>query len=253
MTKKRQILLMKVGVWALGLFGIAQVGWWLRDGLIGLGANPIEKVLNHSGWWTLTMLMVSLAVTPLRRITGRNELVKLRRPLGLFAFFWATIHFSIYLGLDQLFDWHFILEDISERPFITVGFAAWLILLSLAFTSTKGWIRRMGKKWTLLHRGVYLAGLLGVIHFYWRVKADTREPLIFAAVFVGLMALRMHWTERRKRARRQTTSTSLTSSTSSTGPTSSTSPEATHARDGTEGRESAAGARRPAHAGAGAG
>ena len=201
MTKKRRVRLMKVGLWALGLFPLAQVGWWLRDGLVGLGANPIEKVLLHSGWWTMTLLMAALAVTPLRRITGWNELAKLRRPMGLFAFFWATVHFGVYIGLDQFFEWAFIWEDIAERPFITVGFAAWVILLALAFTSTKGWIRRLGRKWTLLHRGVYLAGLLAVIHYYWRVKADTREPLIFAAIFVGLMALRMHWTDRRKSRR----------------------------------------------------
>lgn len=201
MNRKQRILVLKVGVWGLGLFPLAQVAWWLRHGLIGLGANPIEKLLLHSGWWTLALLMATLAITPLRRVTGRNELVKLRRPMGMFAFFWASLHFGVYLGLDQGFAWQFIGEDIAERPFITVGFAAWLILLSLAFTSTRGWIRRLGRKWTLLHRGVYLAGLLGVIHFYWKVKADTREPLIFAAVFVGLMALRMRWTERQSRRR----------------------------------------------------
>ena len=237
---KRRILILKTGVWALGLFPLAQLGWWLRDGFIGLGANPIEKVLLHSGWWTLTLLMASLAVTPMRRITGRNELVKLRRPLGLFAFFWATVHLSIYLGLDQVFEWRYIWEDIAERPFITVGFAAWLILLSLAFTSTRGWIRRLGRKWTLLHRGVYLAGLLGIIHFYWRVKADTREPLIFAAVFVGLMTLRMGWTARRRRrapARK----------------TRSSDTKESHAGDGPEGAGRAAGAGRAIGAGAGAG
>ncbi|MFO7895212.1 MAG: protein-methionine-sulfoxide reductase heme-binding subunit MsrQ [Longimicrobiales bacterium] len=201
MNRRRRVWGLKAGVWALGLFPLARVGWWVRDGLIGLGANPIEKVLLHSGWWTLTLLMAALAVTPLRRITGWNELVKLRRPMGLFAFFWATIHFGVYIGLDQFFEWTFIWEDIAERPFITVGFAAWLILLALALTSTRGWIRRLGKRWTLLHRGVYLAGLLGVIHFYWRVKADTREPLIFGAVFVALMALRMQWTKRRAKGR----------------------------------------------------
>lgn len=239
MNRKRRILLLKVGVWGLGLFPLAQVAWWLRDGLIGLGANPIEKVLLHSGWWTLTLLMATLAITPLRRVTGRNELVKLRRPLGLFAFFWATLHFGIYLGLDQVFEWRFIWEDIAERPFITVGFTAWLILLSLAFTSTRGWIRRLGRKWTLLHRGVYLAGLLGVIHFYWKVKADTREPLIFAAIFVGLMALRMHWTARqgRRRARQADRSRSRES----------------YAGHGAERGRAAAGADREVGAGAGVG
>lgn len=199
MDRRRRVRLLKGAVWALGLFPLARVAWWLREGLIGLGANPIEKVLHHSGWWALTLLLATLAITPLRRVTGRNELIKLRRPLGLFAFFWATIHLGIYLGLDQLFAWDFIVEDVVERPFITVGFAAWMILLPLAMTSTRGWIRRLGKRWTLLHRGIYLAGVLGVIHFYWRVKADTREPLIFAAVFVALMALRSQWTARSRR------------------------------------------------------
>lgn len=188
------MLLLKSGVWVLGLWPAGRLAWWLREGIYGLGANPIERVLHHTGWWTLSLLLVSLAVTPLRRITGRNELIKLRRPLGLFAFFWGTLHLGIYLGLDQLFDWEFIIEDILERPFITVGMAAWIILLPLALTSTRGSIRRLGKRWTQLHRGVYLAAALGVIHYYWRVKADTREPLIFAAVFLGLMALRMRWT-----------------------------------------------------------
>lgn len=190
---KRRIRLLKAGVWVLGLFPLARVAWWLRGGPYGLGANPIERVLHHSGWWTLALLLVTLAVTPVRRLTGRNELIKLRRPLGLFAFFWATVHFSIYTGLDQGFAWSFILEDVIERPFITVGFAAWVVLLLLAVTSTRGWIRRLGRRWTLLHRGAYLAAVLGVVHFYWRVKADTREPLIFAAVFVALMLLRARW------------------------------------------------------------
>jgi sulfoxide reductase heme-binding subunit YedZ len=196
MDRKRRVRLLKVLVWALGLFPLARVAWWLRDGPFGLGANPIERVLHHTGWWALTLLLVTLAITPLRRITGRNELIKLRRPLGLFAFFWATVHFAIYIGLDQVFAWSFIIEDVVERPFITVGFAAWIILLLLAGTSTRGWIRRLGKRWTFLHRGAYLAAAMGVIHFYWRVKADTREPLIFAAVFVALMALRSRWARR---------------------------------------------------------
>lgn len=189
---------LKILVWALGLLPLARVAWWLRDGIYGLGANPIERVLHHSGWWTLALLLATLLITPLRRITGRNDLIQLRRPLGLFAFFWATVHFALYLGLDQLFAWEYIIEDVIERPFITVGFAAWLALLPLAITSTRGWIRRLGRRWRLLHRTIYLAAALGIIHYYWRVKADTTEPLLFAAVFVGLMALRMRWTERQR-------------------------------------------------------
>jgi sulfoxide reductase heme-binding subunit YedZ len=198
MDAKRRILILKVLVWGLGLFPLAQVAWWLREGPFGLGANPIERVLHHSGWWALALVLVTLAVTPVRRLSGRNELIKLRRPLGLFAFFWATIHLAIYLGLDQVFAWGFILEDVAERPFITVGFAAWVILLLLAVTSTRGWIRRLGRQWTRLHRSVYLAALLGLVHYYWRVRADLREPLIFAALFVALMALRTRWTARNR-------------------------------------------------------
>ena len=187
---------MKVGVWALGLYPLVRVLWpiW-REGFFGggLGADPIQRVLDHTGWWTIIFLITTLAVTPARRITGRNELIKLRRLLGLFAFFYATLHFSIYVGLDQFFGWDFILEDIVERPFITFGFLAWVVLLALAVTSTRGWIRRLGKGWTRLHRLVYLAGLLGVIHYYWRVKADTRAPAVFAAIFVALMLLRLRW------------------------------------------------------------
>jgi sulfoxide reductase heme-binding subunit YedZ len=192
------VLTLKALVWAFGLFPLARLGWWLRDGLGGLGANPIERVLHHTGWWALVMLVATLAVTPLRRLTGRNELIRTRRPLGLFAFFYATLHLGVYLGLDQVFEWEFILEDVLERPFITVGMAAWLLLVPLAVTSTKGWIRRLGRRWTLLHRAAYLATVLGVIHFYWRVKADTSVPLIFAAAFVAHLALRMRWTARRR-------------------------------------------------------
>lgn len=199
MGARRRLLLLKGGVWLLGLYPIGRVAWWLRDGLLGLGANPIERVLHHTGWWALTLLLVTLAVTPVRRITGRNELAKLRRPLGLFAFFYATLHFAIYLGLDQVFGWAYILEDVAERPFITVGVLAWLLLLPLALTSTRGWIRRLGRRWALLHRLIYLAAGLGVIHFYWRVKADTRVPLLFAAALVALLLLRMEWTRRSAR------------------------------------------------------
>ncbi|HUE77589.1 MAG TPA: protein-methionine-sulfoxide reductase heme-binding subunit MsrQ [Longimicrobiales bacterium] len=206
MDLRQRVLLLKTAVWLLGLYPLARVGWWLRDGLIGLGANPIEKVLHHTGWWALTLLLVTLAVTPLRRLTGRNELTRTRRPMGLFAFFYATLHFGIYLGLDQLFGWRFILEDVAERPFITVGFLAWLLLIPLAMTSTRASIRRLGKRWTLLHRLIYVTGALGIIHFYWRVKADTRVPLIFAAVFIALMLLRAkprRWLKKSSLTRRQ--------------------------------------------------
>ena len=156
----------------------------------GLGANPIEKITHRTGWWALVLLTVTLSVSPVRRLTGKPNLVRYRRLLGLFAFFYATLHFLTYLVLDQFFGWSFILEDIAERPFITVGFAAWLILLTLAVTSTTGWIRRLRKNWQRLHRMVYAAALAGGVHFLWKVKADTREPLVFLAIISVLLLLR---------------------------------------------------------------
>jgi methionine sulfoxide reductase heme-binding subunit len=180
--------------WAVGLYPLARVSWWLRDGVVGLGANPIERVLHHTGWWALVLLITTLAVTPARRLTGRNALIRLRRPLGLFAFFYATLHLTIYVGLDQLFAWSFIVEDVVERPFITVGLAAWLLLLPLAITSTRGWIVRLGRRWVLLHKLVYLAAPLGILHYFWRVRADTRAPILFAVALLALLALRIRWT-----------------------------------------------------------
>jgi methionine sulfoxide reductase heme-binding subunit len=185
----------RTGAWALGLYPLGRVVWWLRDGVYGLGANPIERVLHHTGWWALVLLIATLAVTPTRRLTGWNRLARARRPIGLFAFFYATLHFAVYLGLDQLFGWTYILEDLVERPFITVGFVAWLLLLPLAVTSTRGWIARLGRRWVLLHRLIYVAAPLGLLHFYWRVRADTRAPIVMALVLVALLAIRV-WTRR---------------------------------------------------------
>ena len=170
----------------------------------GLGANPIEKITHRTGWWALVLLTVTLSVTPVRRLTGKSDLVRYRRLLGLFAFFYATLHFLTYLVLDQFFGWTYILEDIAERPFITVGFAAWLILLILAVTSTAGWIRRLRKNWLRLHRMVYLAAVAGGVHFLWKVKADTREPLVFLFLIAVLLLLRVWAPWNRRTARRGT-------------------------------------------------
>ncbi|MFQ5889529.1 MAG: sulfite oxidase heme-binding subunit YedZ [Gemmatimonadota bacterium] len=181
---------LKAGAWALGLFPLARLGW--RVATEGLGANPIEAVNDWSGWWGLTLLTITLAVTPVRRLTGRNELIKVRRTLGLFAFTYVTIHFLNYLVLDQFFAWSFIVEDITERPYILAGFTAFLILTSLAVTSTRGWIRRLGRRWQQLHRLVYLAGGLGVLHYLWQGKqADTRAPMTFGLIVMTLLALRL--------------------------------------------------------------
>jgi sulfoxide reductase heme-binding subunit YedZ len=158
----------------------------------GLGGNPIEEMLHRTGWWTLAFLMLTLTVTPVRRLTGIGWLVKLRRMLGLYAFFYATLHFGVYIGVDQFFAWEYILEDIGERPYITVGFTALLILAPLAATSTKRMIKRLGgRRWNRLHRLVYVAAALGVLHFLWLVKADIREPVIFGAVLATLLGYRL--------------------------------------------------------------
>ncbi len=166
-----------------------------------LGANPIERITLLTGFSALTLLTTTLAITPVRRLTGWNEAVKLRRLVGLFAFFYVCLHFLTYLVLDHFFDWETVVEDIVKRPYITVGFTAFLLLIPLAVTSTKGWIRRLGKRWQKLHRLVYLAAGLGVLHFFWKVKADTREPLIFAAIVAALLLFRLPIL-RRTRARR---------------------------------------------------
>jgi sulfoxide reductase heme-binding subunit YedZ len=173
------------------------IGCLVPAGILGvravrgdLTANPLELLTNWTGYTTLVLVMVTLAVTPVRRLTGWNGVIRLRRLIGLFAFFYACIHFSIYIGLDIFFDWGRIIEDILLRPYITVGFTAFVLLIPLALTSTKGWIRRLGKRWQKLHRLIYAVGALGVLHYYWKVKADTREPLVFAAIFVVLMVLR---------------------------------------------------------------
>ncbi len=156
-----------------------------------LGANPIEKLTLTTGKTALILLVLALAVTPLRRLTGWNHLIKVRRLIGLFAFFYVCLHFAIYIGLDQFFAFGDIGEDILERPYITVGFTAFVLLIPLAVTSTTGWIRRLGKRWRQLHRLAYVAAGLGVLHYFWKVKADTREPLLFAGILAVLLILRL--------------------------------------------------------------
>jgi sulfoxide reductase heme-binding subunit YedZ len=176
----------------LFLLAAVPVVWLGIDALRGnLTADPIEEITHRTGWWGLTILMAALAVTPIRRITGWNRIIKVRRMLGLWAFFYVTLHLLTYVVLDLFFSFDIFLEDVTDRPYITLGMTAWAMLLALAFTSTKGWIRRLGRNWQRLHRLVYLAAGLGVIHFYWQVKADTREPLIYAGILAVLLALRI--------------------------------------------------------------
>jgi sulfoxide reductase heme-binding subunit YedZ len=187
-------------VLALGLAPITALG--IRAATGELGANPIETVTHATGEWALRFLMLCLAVTPLRRMTGWRMLTLERRTLGLFAFGYAALHFSTYVALDLGFEWAYLGEDILERPYITVGFATFLVLLALASTSTRAAARRLGRRWKQLHRLVYIAGVGAVVHFYWLVKADVQEPLVYAAGLAVLLGLRSWWALRaRSRAR----------------------------------------------------
>ena len=167
---------------------------------LGLGANPIEELIHRLGKWGLNFLLITLAVTPLRRLTGWAWLVRLRRMLGLFAFFYVSMHFLVYAGLDQRFDVPAIVEDIAKRPYITIGMTALLLLLPLAVTSTNAMMRRLGRRWKRLHRLVYVIAILGVWHFYWQVKLDTLEALIYAAILAVLLGFRLvDWRRRQMR------------------------------------------------------
>jgi sulfoxide reductase heme-binding subunit YedZ len=157
-----------------------------------LGANPIETINRYTGDWVLRFLLITLAVTPLRRLTGWNGLLRYRRMLGLFAFFYACVHFLSWAWLDQYFVLADIVQDVAKRPYITVGFASFLMLIPLALTSTNAMIRRLGaKRWQQLHRLVYLIGIGGVVHFLWLVKSDIREPLIYGVILALLLGFRV--------------------------------------------------------------
>jgi sulfoxide reductase heme-binding subunit YedZ len=171
------------------LLPVAWLAW--RAFTDRLGANPIEELEIQTGLWTLRFLALTLAVTPLRRLTGWNWLARHRRTLGLIAFGYACLHLSVYIGLDMFFDLGDIVEDIAERLYITVGMAAFLCMIPLAVTSTKNAIRRLGRRWKRLHRLVWAVAALGTVHFLWAVKKDIREPLIYAGIFVVLLLLRI--------------------------------------------------------------
>lgn len=199
MNDKKAVLGLKIVLW---LSALAPATWLIAGAFLGwLGVNPIEKVTHVTGMTALVLLLVTLAVTPARRLTGWNPLIRLRRPLGLFAFFYALLHFSVWMVLDLGFQFAWIVEDIAERPYITVGFTAFVLLIPLAVTSTRGWIRRLKKRWGTLHTLVYVSTGLGVIHYYWLVKADVRLPLLLAGIYGVLMAFRVWaWWVRRKRS-----------------------------------------------------
>ncbi|HEV2988723.1 MAG TPA: protein-methionine-sulfoxide reductase heme-binding subunit MsrQ [Candidatus Angelobacter sp.] len=157
-----------------------------------LGANPIDVITRSTGRWTLTFLLITLGITPVRRLTGMPWMIRFRRMLGLYAFFYGCLHLMTYVWLDKFFDVHEMLHDIVKRRFITAGMTAWALMLPLALTSTTGWIRRLGgRRWQKLHRLIYFSAAAGVIHFIWLVKADLRKPLIYGAIWAMLIAYRL--------------------------------------------------------------
>jgi methionine sulfoxide reductase heme-binding subunit len=171
-------------------------------GLFGeLGANPIDKITDVTGTWTLRFVLITLAVTPIRRLTGWNAIIRMRRMLGLFAFFYGSMHFLTFAAIDQFFAWDFIVADVAKRPFITVGFLGFVLMIPLAITSTAGWIRRLGgKRWNLLHRLIYITAVCGVVHYLWLVKSDITRPLTYGAILALLLAIRVWYAWRPKPA-----------------------------------------------------
>jgi methionine sulfoxide reductase heme-binding subunit len=199
---QRTVLALKVVLW---LGALAPTAWMAVGALSGwLGANPIEKLTHVTGMSAFILLLVTLLVTPVRRLTGWNPVIQLRRPIGLFAFYYVVLHFSVWMVLDLGFDLSWVTEDIRKRPYITVGFTGLLLLIPLAVTSTKGSIRRLGKRWVKLHRLAYVVPALGAIHYYWLVKADVRLPLLMAGIYAVLMASRVPGWLRKRRPGRAT-------------------------------------------------
>ncbi len=172
----------------MGLLVAGAAGWWGMS----LGANPVEKILETLGKTSLNLLMITLCVTPLRQLTGWPAVLRLGRMLGLAAFAYVLTHFLFYVLVDQGLDLDILLEDVAKRPFITAGFTAFLLLIPLALTSTRAAMRRLGRRWGQLHRLVYVAALLGCVHYYWQVKADVREPLYYFAALAALLGWRLY-------------------------------------------------------------
>lgn len=190
MTDRQLRFIVKPAVFTASLAPLA----WLvyRAATDALSANPIDDITDQTGVWTLRFVMITLAVTPLRKISGWNWLIKLRRMVGLFAFFYGVLHFSTYMVLDHFFDWERIVGDIYKRPFITAGFTGFVLMVPLALTSTKGWIIRLGgKNWNRLHKLVYITGIAGVTHYLWLVKADIQRPLIYGSILAVLLGFRL--------------------------------------------------------------
>lgn len=186
----RMIAWIKVALFVVCLLPTVLLVWRMMDD--DLGANPIEAAIRFCGRWTLIFLLITLAVTPLRRLTGMNWLLRFRRMLGLFAFYYASLHLLLFVGVDQFFDWPAIVEEVVKRPFITVGMASFLMLTALAATSADSVIQRLGgQRWRLLHRLVYPVAATGVLHYLWLVKKDASQPYLYAAVLALLLVLRI--------------------------------------------------------------
>jgi len=210
--KPEQIKWIKAAVFVVCLVPLGHLVW--QGARNHLGANPVEYITHSTGWWALSFVLITLCVTPLRRIAGLPLLLRLRRMLGLFAFFYASLHFVTYIWLDQFFDWKDIVKDIGKRPFIMLGFSAFVLLIPLAMTSTNAMVKRLGaKRWQWLHRLIYVLSTLGVAHFWWLVKKDTTEPFIFALLLAALFIIRLLYLMRQQRQQRQPPSASTGSQT----------------------------------------
>jgi sulfoxide reductase heme-binding subunit YedZ len=173
---------------------LAPLVWLLIRTLAGrLGINPVEDLELTTGIWALRFLVITLAVTPVRRITGWNRVIQYRRMFGLFTFFYVCVHFAIYIGIDQFFAFGSILKDVAKRPFITMGFTAFVLMIPLALTSTKGWIRRLGRRWQVLHRLIYISAVCAAIHYLWKVKVMIGSPVYYAMVIGLLLGFRVLW------------------------------------------------------------
>jgi sulfoxide reductase heme-binding subunit YedZ len=196
-TQNLKLKIAKAVIFTASLIPLALLAYYAYTD--NLGANPIEVITHWTGDSTIVLLLITLAVTPLRRVSGRNDAIKFRRLLGLFAFFYACLHFTTYIWLDQFFDFPGMLKDVAKRPFITVGFASFVLLIPLALTSTAGMVRRLGKRWQKLHRLIYLAAAGGVVHYWWLVKKDIRWPFAYGVGLVLLLGFRLalKWPGRR--------------------------------------------------------
>jgi sulfoxide reductase heme-binding subunit YedZ len=184
-------------VFVLCVCPLLLLGWWAMHN--ELGANPIEFITHFTGDWTLRSLILTLAITPLRKLLGLPDLIRLRRMLGLFAFFYGSLHFLTYIWVDKSFDLSDVWKDVFKRPFITAGFLAFVLMIPLAITSTRGWIRRLGgARWQMLHRLIYVSAIAGAIHYYWLVKSDVRLPVAYGTVIGALLLYRIVAAQRSK-------------------------------------------------------